>query len=218
MAKIGSKVQETRLRKGLTLDRIADDTNISVRFLSKIENDDFTGFPGEPYVVGFIRNYAEYLGLDPEAVVATYRNKGDEPPPPAEVDTAMATMPSSERIQQQTLEPSATASAKTRAGSTAVASADSEPATASGAAIETAGDEMEKVAPKPRKSRKPKATAPANALEPAATTPSPVPRKPFERKTGGEVKATPIPAAESRPRKGTHRHRPFARRSSRLWR
>ncbi len=117
-------------------------------------------------------------------------------------------MPSSERIQQQTLEPSATASAKTRAGSTAVASADSEPATASGAAIETAGDEMEKVAPKPRKSRKPKATAPANALEPAATTPSPVPRKPFERKTGGEVKQRQYPAAESRPRKESHRHRP----------
>ena len=68
MAKIGSKILETRLRKGLTLDRVADDTNISVRFLAKIENDDFTGFPGEPYVVGFIRNYADYLGLEPEEI------------------------------------------------------------------------------------------------------------------------------------------------------
>ncbi|MCE5255374.1 MAG: helix-turn-helix domain-containing protein [Spirochaetaceae bacterium] len=73
MAKIGAQIQEIRLKKGLTLDRIADDTNISVRFLAKIENDDFTGFPGEPYIVGFIRNYAEYLGLDPEKVVAAYR-------------------------------------------------------------------------------------------------------------------------------------------------
>jgi|GEM_PF-255072 len=75
MAKIGSKIQETRLRKGLTLERIADDTNISIRFLSKIENDDFSGFPGEPYIIGFIRNYAEYLGLDPDIMIARYRNK-----------------------------------------------------------------------------------------------------------------------------------------------
>lgn len=75
MAKIGARIQEIRLKKGLTLERIADDTNISVRFLAKIEADDFTGFPGEPYIVGFIKNYAEYLGLDPEEVVATYRRK-----------------------------------------------------------------------------------------------------------------------------------------------
>jgi transcriptional regulator with XRE-family HTH domain len=73
MAKIGSILQETRLRKGLTLERIADDTNISVRFLAKIENDDFTGFPGEPYVVGFIHNYADYLGFSPDDMVARYR-------------------------------------------------------------------------------------------------------------------------------------------------
>jgi cytoskeletal protein RodZ len=79
MASIGQKFQETRLKKGLTLERIADDTNIALRFLSKIENDDFTGFPGEPYIVGFIRNYAEYLGLNSQAMVATYR-KGDEVP------------------------------------------------------------------------------------------------------------------------------------------
>lgn len=75
MAKIGARIQEIRLKKGLTLERIADDTNISVRFLAKIEADDFTGFPGEPYIVGFIKNYAEYLGLDPEEVVAAYRRK-----------------------------------------------------------------------------------------------------------------------------------------------
>jgi cytoskeletal protein RodZ len=74
MAKIGSILQETRLRKGLTLERIADDTNISVRFLAKIESDDFTGFPGEPYVVGFIHNYADYLGFRPDDMVARYRS------------------------------------------------------------------------------------------------------------------------------------------------
>jgi cytoskeletal protein RodZ len=82
MAKIGSGLQETRLKKGLTLDRIADDTNISVRFLAKIENDDFSGFPGEPYVVGFIRNYSDYLGLDADTVLAAYRAKEPSVPSP----------------------------------------------------------------------------------------------------------------------------------------
>ncbi|MCX7027522.1 MAG: helix-turn-helix domain-containing protein [Spirochaetes bacterium] len=79
MASIGPKLQEARLKKGLTLERIADDTNIALRFLSKIENDDFTGFPGEPYIVGFIRNYAEYLGLDPQPLVAAYRGVDEAP-------------------------------------------------------------------------------------------------------------------------------------------
>ena len=82
MAKIGSGLQETRLKKGLTLDRIADDTNISVRFLAKIENDDFSGFPGEPYVIGFIRNYSEYLGLNADTILAAYRAKEPVVPVP----------------------------------------------------------------------------------------------------------------------------------------
>ena len=83
MAKIGSILQETRLSKGLTLDSIADETNIGLCFLSKLENDDYTGFPGEPYIIGFIRNYSEYLGLDAEALVKRYR-ANDAPAEPTE--------------------------------------------------------------------------------------------------------------------------------------
>ena len=179
----------------MTLDRIADDTNISVRFLSKIENDDFTGFPGEPYIVGFIRNYAEYLGLDPEAIVTSYRNKGEEPPSPAGADIVRAPAPASEQIQSKAPEPSA----KARSGATAAASADSEPAAASQVAVETSGGEAEKAPPKPRKSRKPKAPNPANSLENAETPSSPAPQKPVERKKGADAKVTPISSTESHP-------------------
>lgn len=79
MGEIGFILQEARLKKGLTLERVADDTNISVRFLSKLENDDFTGFPGEPYIVGFLRNYADYLGLDPEELAGIYKSRGAAP-------------------------------------------------------------------------------------------------------------------------------------------
>lgn len=110
MARIGSIIQETRLKKGINLDKVADETNISVRFLKKIETDDFTGFPGEPYVVGFIRNYAEYLGLDPEAIVTRYRadeaslaeRKQEEPAAPpmagsSETETQDSELPEEEK-------------------------------------------------------------------------------------------------------------------------
>ena len=77
MSNIGKNLQETRLRKGLTLERISDGTNIATRFLAKLENDDFSDFPGEPYIIGFIRNYAEYLGLDPKTMIAAYRGEDE---------------------------------------------------------------------------------------------------------------------------------------------
>ena len=61
MGKIGDIFREARLGKGLTLEQVADETNISKRFLQGIESDDFSGFPGEVYTLGFIRNYAEFL-------------------------------------------------------------------------------------------------------------------------------------------------------------
>jgi len=100
MDKTGSLLQEQRLRKGLTLERIADDTNIGVRFLSKLENDDYTGFPGEPYIIGFLRNYAEYLGLDAELVLSAYRGRND-PPAALERVGAEVESPIEEAIAQE---------------------------------------------------------------------------------------------------------------------
>ncbi|HOM92358.1 MAG TPA: helix-turn-helix domain-containing protein, partial [Rectinema sp.] len=67
MGKIGDIFREARLGKGLTLEQVADETNISKRFLQGIESDDFSGFPGEVYTLGFIRNYAEFLSLNSSA-------------------------------------------------------------------------------------------------------------------------------------------------------
>lgn len=156
MAKIGSKLQETRLRKGLTLERIADDTNISIRFLSKIENDDFSGFPGEPYVVGFIRNYAEYLGMNPEATIALYRSTTEETPlhypDPHTASVPTVSDPTRLAEQPEAAEPSAKIPAEESKGIEDAASA----------------------APKPKKPRKAKAAVVINAVENAADNPSAV--------------------------------------------
>ena len=84
MGKVGNIFRDTRLGKGLTLDQVADETNVSKRFLQGIENDNFDGFPGEVYIIGFIRNYAEFLGLNPAETVARFRAAEHEPEPPSQ--------------------------------------------------------------------------------------------------------------------------------------
>ncbi len=83
MGKVGSIFRDARLGKGLTLDQVADETNISKRFLQGIENDNYTGFPGEVYALGFIRNYAEFLGLDTKRMIEIYHSV-EEPAPTSE--------------------------------------------------------------------------------------------------------------------------------------
>jgi cytoskeletal protein RodZ len=83
MTPIGEQLRAARERKGLTLERVADDTNIAKRYLTGLETEDFSVFPGDPYVIGFLRNYAEYLGLPSDDFVATYKNmKIQEQPMP----------------------------------------------------------------------------------------------------------------------------------------
>lgn len=88
MGKVGSIFRDARLGKGLTLEQVSDETNISRRFLQGIETDNFEGFPGEVYILGFLKNYAEFLGLDAARVVDLYRRSEAEPeqggnPPPS---------------------------------------------------------------------------------------------------------------------------------------
>ena len=83
MEAIGAKFQTAREAKGYTIEQVARDTHISKRFLQAIEVEDFDEFPGEPYLLGFLRSYAEFLDLDSREVVSLYRNlKLQEQPAP----------------------------------------------------------------------------------------------------------------------------------------
>ena len=85
MISIGEQLKAARERTGLDLDRISDDTNIAKRFLAALEAEDFSVFPGDPYVIGFLRNYAEYLGLDARELITAFKNiRIQEQPIPVE--------------------------------------------------------------------------------------------------------------------------------------
>ena len=74
MESLGNKLKEAREAKSLTFENASRDTNISSKFLEALEREDYSPFPGEPYVLGFLKNYGEYLGLDPEELLSLYRS------------------------------------------------------------------------------------------------------------------------------------------------
>jgi len=73
MESLGEKLKNARLEKGLNFDQISRETNISIRYLEALESENFSVFPGEPYVLGFLRNYGAYLDLDVQKVISLYR-------------------------------------------------------------------------------------------------------------------------------------------------
>jgi cytoskeletal protein RodZ len=71
--KIGERLRSTRELKKLTIKDIAKETNISSRYLEAIEDEEFDKIPGETYVLGFLRTYAEFLKLDGDEIVQGYK-------------------------------------------------------------------------------------------------------------------------------------------------
>lgn len=85
MEPLGGYLKEVRERKKLEIDKVIEDTYIMKKFIVAIEEDDFTVFPGEAYIKGFLRNYGEYLGLDTQDLIRRYEKiKLSEMPSPME--------------------------------------------------------------------------------------------------------------------------------------
>jgi cytoskeleton protein RodZ len=65
-AKIGQILEKARKARGLTLDEVENATKIRKRYLAGLEREDFAVLPDAVYVQGFLKTYANYLGLDGE--------------------------------------------------------------------------------------------------------------------------------------------------------
>jgi cytoskeletal protein RodZ len=69
---LGEKLKTAREGKGLSLDDAGKETKITIRYLEALEKEDFSGFPGEAYITGFLRNYGAYLDLDVQELLSIY--------------------------------------------------------------------------------------------------------------------------------------------------
>lgn len=86
MESYGEILQKIREEKNLDIDKIAREISIEKRFLVGLENEDYSAFPGEAYMVGFLRNYSNYLELDTNFILKLYNNKKiQEAPVPVEL-------------------------------------------------------------------------------------------------------------------------------------
>ncbi|MCA9900706.1 MAG: helix-turn-helix domain-containing protein [Ardenticatenaceae bacterium] len=69
---LGHILREARETKGYTLREVQDKTRINSRFLEALEMGDFERLPTPTHVRGFLRNYARFLGLEPEPLLERY--------------------------------------------------------------------------------------------------------------------------------------------------
>ena len=86
MFEIGNSLREARERQGLGYAEIELATKIRAKYIRALEEEDFTSIPGDAYIRGFLRTYADYLGLDGDVYVDEYASRfitswRDELPP-----------------------------------------------------------------------------------------------------------------------------------------
>lgn len=69
---LGQRLRAAREAKGTSLAEVERATRIRAKFLEAFEQDDFSGLPSETQARGFLRNYAEYLGLEADELLANF--------------------------------------------------------------------------------------------------------------------------------------------------
>jgi len=82
MFEIGGSLREARLKRGLTPADVQKAIRIRDRYLQALEDERWELLPGDAYVKGFLRTYADYLGLDGSLYVEEYTTRFSHPDEP----------------------------------------------------------------------------------------------------------------------------------------
>ena len=75
MFEIGTSLREARLRQGIELSEAEEGTKIRNKYLRALEDERFEVLPAHTYVKGFLRSYADFLGLDGQLYVDEYNSR-----------------------------------------------------------------------------------------------------------------------------------------------
>ena len=79
---IGEYLRQVRLELQLTLEEAADSTRIRLHYLKALEDDQRDIFPSEVHARGFLRNYADYLGISTNPLLEAWKDGVAFFPPP----------------------------------------------------------------------------------------------------------------------------------------
>ncbi len=72
---VGATLRNRREEKGITLEEAQENTFILKRYLEAIEEEKWNELPGEAYTIGYLRVYSSFLGLDPEPIIASFKER-----------------------------------------------------------------------------------------------------------------------------------------------
>ena len=75
MFEIGTSLREARLRQGIEIGEAEQGTKVRSKYLRALEDERFELLPGHTYVKGFLRSYADFLGLDGQLYVDEYNSR-----------------------------------------------------------------------------------------------------------------------------------------------
>lgn len=99
MFEIGSSLREVRERRGVGLDQVEQETAIRIRYIRALEDERFDILPGPTYTRGFLRAYADYLGLDGQLFVDEFNSRFLHPG--REFDRQLAPRPRSRPLRRR---------------------------------------------------------------------------------------------------------------------
>jgi len=72
MPTFGEELKRERELRGIGLREVAEATKVNIRYLEAMERDDFEDLPGGVFNRGFVRAFAQFIGVDPDAMVNAY--------------------------------------------------------------------------------------------------------------------------------------------------
>jgi helix-turn-helix protein/uncharacterized protein DUF4115 len=75
MFEIGNSLREARMRQGLDHNQVELATKIRAKYIRALEDEQFEILPSGTYIKGFLRSYAEFLGLDGQLYVDEYNSR-----------------------------------------------------------------------------------------------------------------------------------------------
>src|SRR2546430_2422259 len=75
MFELGNSLRDVRVRQGLDHAQVEQATKIRAKYIRALEDEQFGILPAQTYVKGFLRSYADFLGLDGQVYVDEYDSR-----------------------------------------------------------------------------------------------------------------------------------------------
>lgn len=79
MPDIGPTLREARMRARIDITEVEQATKIRAKYLRALENEEWSLLPGSTFIKSFLREYADYLGLDARSLVEEYKLRFERP-------------------------------------------------------------------------------------------------------------------------------------------